>query len=242
MIEKVQLRTFQYISSLFDKYGIPFEFKYDPNLDVLNEFRRSIRLRVENKEVFESLLSEYDDDNKKYTTNLGIFNRSPIRKSRLLGNNIDLETFCRDYSSKSDIELRSTFFGEVTFNVKLLFDSHDISDIVELIYLDKLANQQKSFKLDFSLGENIEPIEEVGYSLLFSDIDFLGSINSSNLRQLDFSVELSGLFFLPFYKSGGLLEEIIVDLHIYNRSTPIDPSDIKDHTRVYQKSFIMERD
>ena len=241
MIGKIQAETFNYITSLIEEYGIRSDFDYSPDLDILNGVRKSIKLRIENKNVFDEVVKGYTEGNSKFNHNLGLFSRSPIRKTQIMGNNMDLEYFCRTYSDEYGIELRNAFFGEVSFSVKMIFDSHEVSDLMETIYLYHLANKEKSFKTTYKLGDNVEPLEDVTYTLKFSGINDIGAVNSSNLRYLDFDIELFGLFFMPFYQDGQLLEKIDLEVHVIDHEEDINPNTASEETLVHDKTYRMNR-
>ena len=238
MISKVQKATFMFLSELFKMHGVPVEFQYDEDLDVINEFRKSTQLRIKNKDTFNDVVDKYDANNKKYMSNLALFNRTPISRNPLIGNNLSLEVFCKEFNSLYDIEMRNALFGQVTFEVKILFDSSDASDIIEMLYVNKLESKQRSIKVTYDLGSEIESIEDVNYDLLFSGINGLGALNSSNLRYMDFSVTVSGLFFSQFYRRNQLLELIDVELHVFSPMTEMSVDSSTEDTLIWEKTFI----
>lgn len=242
MIQYVQKGAFGFLASLFEEYGVRCEFGYDPELDLLNEFRKNQRFRVENKSTFDQITDQLSINQKKFH-NLGLFNRSPIRKSSLVGNNMNLEAFTKEYNGSTPtgkIQIRKCFFGEVQFAVKVLFDSHEMSDIVEMLYTTQLAGKQLTYTVDYDFGEGMEPIDEVAYMMLMSEIETIGELGTSNLRYMDFSFTISGLFFMPYTSEGGLLERIDLQVHAFNRSIKISADSITPDSLVLEKSFIMK--
>ena len=193
MISKIQKGFFDYLSSLLQDYGISVEFKYNPDLDALNEFRKSLALRVNNSTIYDQTVKGYMDDLSSSSHNLGVFSRTAIRKSPTIGNNIDLEVFTENYNGSGDIELREAFYGEVDYSVKIIFDDHELCDYTELIYVNSLANKNKTFKVDYDFGDDVEGIEGVDYTIVFQDIGDTGSLNGSNIKYLDFGVTLTGI-------------------------------------------------
>lgn len=237
MISKIESGVFEYLASLLETYGIPVEFKYDQDLDLLNEFRKSIRLRIENANTFSKLANNYThkDESSNLIRNLGLYNRSPINKSPNIGNNINLEVFSRNLKTEYGLEIRNAFFGEVDYSVKIMFDTLELSDIVELVYIYNLANQSKTVSIDYNFGEGLEPVEDVHYNVQFSEILSIGDlINDSNLRYIDFSLKISGLFFLPYYKECSRLETIEVKLHVLNNPSNYEEA---DETNLIHKSL-----
>lgn len=241
MISKIESGVFEYLVKLLESYGVPMTFKYDPDLDVLTEFRRSIKLRIENQTTFSTLIDNYkstlSSDDGKVIHNLGLYNRSALQKSTVIGNNMDLQVWSRKYSVDYGIELRNMFFGTTSFSIKLLFDSNEMADIFELVYAYELSGKQKTVLVDYDLGENTEPIEEVQYNVLFNPIDQIGALNTSNLRFIDLSIDLSGLVFLPFYSDGQRLETIELSIHVMNPSVPPSPKNATEDT-LYERKVV----
>lgn len=244
MITKIESEVFKFLTDKFEEYGIQSEFRYDENLDLLNEFRRSIRLRIENDNTFSKLVQNYvpnpnPDNPSNIIHNLGLFNRSPIRKSPNIGNNMNLQVYSNSLVEDYGIELRNAFFGEVDYTVRIMFDNHEVANIMELIYIYSLANKSLVTKIDYSLGPDIEPIEDVEYVIQLSELSSIGTLNGTNLRFLDFSFTLTGLFFMPFYQSEYKLETIVTSVHIMNRSTEPTPQNATVDNLVYQKTYNM---
>jgi hypothetical protein len=242
MISQIQKGLFDYITSLLDEYGLPVEFKYDSKLDILEGFRKSIRLRVENKEEFTTMVDGYK---KSITANhtFGVFNRSPLIRSTKLSNNNSIQSFFRTVSRESsDIEFRNTYYGEVQFRCKVLFDDHKICDLFEMIYAWHFDSKHRSYQVDYDFGKNdsgaeMEPLEEVDYNVYFSPISSIDSLNESDLRYIDFDVKVEGPVFSPFYKGGGLIENIVVSIHAFNKSTKPTPNNASDSTKVAEMTF-----
>lgn len=240
MIGLIQEAAFTFLTNQFADYGISSNFRYDPDLDVLNEFRKSIRLRVQEKSTYDEIVNELTGEGPLSGT-LGLFSRSPINKSELFGNNVQLQHWVREYNSVSNIQLRNCFEGTVTFNVKMLFDNSDSADAVELIYLNHLANEHRSFSVTYDTGEDHEPIEDVKYNIYLEQISDLGALNSSTLRYMDFSFRVEGLTFLPFTRDSGLLEKIELRMHIFNRKQEISPENANDSNLVYENTIVIDR-
>lgn len=225
MIEKVEKAVFDYMNLLFNQYKIGVTFKYDENLDLLNEFRKSIKLRITNSDEYSELIKTYNNNH-----NLGLYNRTPITKDSNLANNINLEVYSKAYTDQFSIELRSAFYGSTTYNVRILFDSHAVANNIELIYVSSLSGENRTCKVDFNLGDNIEPIEDVDYTITFSELTAIGTLPNTNLRYMDFNIILTGIVFLPFYKDDNLLESIVVNIHAMN-DNPI-PDNANESTLV----------
>lgn len=244
MIEYIQKGAFKFLTDLFQDYNIKCEFNYDPDLDLLNEYRKNQRFRVENKNSYDDLVGS-KSKNSNSTNNFGLFNRTPIRKSQLAANNTNIEVFVKKYNESTQsvdkIQIRKALFLEVGFSVKLLFDNHVSSDTVELLYTTNLAGKSLSYLVDYEFGEGIEPIEDVSYGIVFSEIENIGELGTSNLRYMDFSFTVSGLGFLPYTSEGSLLEKIIVNIHAYLPSGKIDPKTATDDTLVDHHEYVMKR-
>lgn len=240
MLSKIQSALFTNLSEMFSSYGINSEFKFSRNLDVLNEFRKSIRLRVENNSAYESIINETFKPEGSHISNMGLFNRQPIRKSDVIGNNLDLEVFSRKYNDSTGVELRGAIFGEVTFTVKMIFDNVAMMELCELIYLYKLSKKTRKITVDYNFGDDIELLEDVEYNALFSEIEYLGEVNSSNLSEIDFTIVLTGLFFMPFYKDVPLLDRIVINFHVTNNLTNLTPDSLNEPSRVDQITYVMD--
>lgn len=244
MIQHIQKGAFDFITNLLQDYNIRSYFDYDPQLDLLNEFRKNQRFRFENKNSYEDLLKTFSDDAKS-TNNFGLFNRTPLKKSTVVGNNTNLEVFVKGYNesgqSTGKVQVRKAFFGEVTFNVKMLFDNCESSDNIEMIYTVHLANQALSYLVDYNFGNGIEPIEEVAYNIMFSEINDIGELGTSNLRFMDFTFTVSGLCFIPYTSEEGLLDRIELRVHAYLPSQKMDPKNTTPETLVLSKDYPMVR-
>lgn len=241
MLSKIEVALFEFITNTFQNYRIPLSFKYDENLDVLNEFRKSIQLRINNTSTIEDLVNKYQtlitpSDQTKVLHNLGLFMRTPIRKSEEIGNNLDLQTYNKELSSYR-IELRDMFYGEVDYSVKIMFDNHKAVDLFELIYTKQFANKYRTIAVDYVLGEGIESIEDVEYNLMFTNINSIGKVNESNLRFIDFDITLKGLFFLPFYEETFRLQEIVLVTKIVDGNSG-PPSMVVDETTIHSKTIL----
>lgn len=242
MIAKLEAAVFKYITDLMAEYNIPIEFRYDENLDLLTEFKKSIRLRVENKEVFDELAGTYipkEDDSGNLIHNLGLYSRQPLMKNPDIGNNMNYESYSKKLYQEYGIEMRYSIFGQLSYTVRMMFDVNEVANIMEMLYVYSLSNQIKSVKLDFDLGEDMEPIEEVNYSIQFDPIASIGTLNGTNLRYIDFSILITGLFFLPFYKDESLLESIVIGIHAMNRTTPPTPENATNETLVHKQTHIL---
>lgn len=240
-IFKVESGAFTYIASIFNGYGIPIEFRQDDSLDLLTEYRRSIRLRMDNSNKFNDILNGYKEATKipdnKNMHNLGLYSRSAIRKSDTINNNRNLEVISKNYAVDYGLEIRNAFYGEIAFEVTILVDTHEIADLIELTYVYELLNQVKTCELDYIFGPDIEPLEGVGYQLQFSEINSRGNFNTTNMFHIDFSVTLTGLFFLPYYKDSFYLENVVLSVHAFNASTEPTPKNINPDSLVYEKSY-----
>lgn len=223
MIEKIQTGLFNYLSLLLEQYGLPVTFKYDDELDVLSEFRKSTRLRIENYNTYNTIIKRYQDESESASVhNLGLFSRTAIRRNPLMGNNAQVATLAKNLSDEYKVEVRNCYFAEMDYQVKIIFDNHESSDIFELFYGYELANKHRSFSVDYKIDDDHELLEGVPYDLIFSDIEDLGPINTSNLRQISFSIKLSGLVLTPFYKEGSLLKPINLLTYLSDGDLKID--------------------
>lgn len=245
MISVLQKMTFEYLAELFAQYGIEIDFKYDADLDVLNEFRRSVKLRIENRSKYEEFLGRHQTNGKLANT-LGLFSRAPLEKNDLFGNNRKMFAFSqsmsKEYKDRYKVEVRSVSFTKLRFDVKIVTDNEAISDQIEMIYLYELANDTKRVSTNIKFGKGIEDLEEVPYTLTFEGITNAGAVNFSNLRTLDFSVTISGMTFLPFTYSKDKLELIKVDLHVMNKTQSLDPKTADDSTKVLTFESIQNKD
>jgi len=226
MQEKIQSAVFQYLTDYFSDYGIPLEFRYDEDLDILEEFRRSMELRINNSNTYENLIEKITvDDNGTAIHNLGLFNRTPIKKSEELANNIKLEVYSQNINTNEKVEIRNAFYGSIFFTVKILCDNYEVCDLIELLYAADFGRQKKTILIDFDLSDDIEPLEEVEYNVMFNDISFIGKINESSLRYLDLDFELSGVFFMPYYKDEYKVKGVDLHLMVAPGEIPVDTTD-----------------
>jgi len=197
MQNKIQHAIFQYLTDYFAEYGIALNFRYDEDLNVLEEFRRSNELRINNQGTYENLIEKITtDDNGTVLHNMGLYNRTPIKRSDVIGNNLNLEVYSQSTVDKTEVEIRDAFYGEVGFNVKILCDNYEVSDIIELLYVANFSNKTSTIKVDYDFGSD----------------SFVGKVNESSLRYLDFDIDVSGLFFMPYYTNEYKLRGI--ELHL----------------------------
>lgn len=228
MISHIETGVVNYLRSFLNDYGISITFKYDEKLDTIAEFRRSPKLRIEQNSLYTDIINGLSDTLKsteklgqdKYYHNLGLFNRSPLTRNEDIGNNHSLGM--TTYTSNIEAVCRSVINIKFSMSIKILSDSYEMTDLIELLYVSKLANQTHTLKVDYEFdidGDN--KIEDVPYSLAFSQLESIDRMMNSNLRELSFSIDVSGPTFLPFTTDAPIIKIIEVHYHLYNRTESI---------------------
>lgn len=236
MQDKIQKAVFQHITNFFEDYGIALNFRYDEDLDVLEEFRRSHELRLNNSGTYENLIQKITTDDDGTTIhNMGLYNRTPIRRSEEMANNLNIEMYSQTISDKTKVEVRNVFYGELDFSVKILCDNYEVSDIIELLYIANFAKRNKTITVNFDLGDDVESLDEVEYNVSFNEISFVGKVNESSLRYLDLDMSISGLFFLPYYTDEYKLKAI--DLHLMMAPNDIPVETQEPEFDIYDKAI-----
>lgn len=253
-IFKMETAIFTFISNKMAQYGLPIEFRYDDNLDLLEEFRKSIRLRIEHQNTYDALVKQFkntsdpNDPNfpapgsppSKEVHSLALYNRTPIRKSEVFGNNIDLQVYSKKINDEYGIELRGFTYGEIDYTVKVLFDTHEMSDMFELLYLAEFANKERAVSVDYNLGDGVESLDGVDYVMLFQQTSDVASMNDSDtLRSINFSFTLKGPFFLPFYQDSYRLETIVLSIHAMYKGVDPTPANATDANKIDSETFTM---
>lgn len=228
MLTKIQSAIFQYIAEIFSSYGVPVLFKYNEDLDVIDEWRRAQDHIAKHKELPQGLStsteqkSEYSSIlNARYGTCLGIFSRSPIIKDPNMLGNLCTEVNTPNKTNKKVLDFHGWMRAVINYNVSLVFNNHDLADIIEVLYLMDIQDSPQTVYCDFSFGEDFEPITDVPYYINWGDLDSVGKVNTSNLRRINFGFQVSGPLFSGFYRNETRIEELRLDVHGFWQEQPI---------------------
>lgn len=210
MISLIDRSVFGFLSEFFSEYGIKIPFSYDSDMDVLTEFRRSIRLRVENNAQYDKMVADTLGLLKK-TSITGVYSRSPLTKSTLVGNNDRNRPLpALRNRTVSDVMIRHGAMSDVTYSVRIITNDNKLSDIVEMIYAIKLDSNNLSSDIVYKPSDKNSDYDSISskLNLNFESISSSSSINNSDLKVLDFSVRATGLVILPYSTTEGLIENI----------------------------------
>lgn len=266
MLAKIQKAIFDYLSNFFSQYGIPNEFVYDPDMNLILEYQKAQRLRMKDRRLDQVLAESYSEtnikelyeklqlkfDNQRFGIGLGVFSRTPLVKSDQYNNANTMEMKSPSSNPDSPVEIRNVVFASTEYSVSMIFDNHDLADLAEITYCSLLSRLQKTVTVDFILDDNNE-ITGVPYNINFQDISDVSKPNTSNLRTLSFGFTMSGIFFLPFYKEEYRIKEVRLDIHAFDIDTNINPKvfwkptnhfrrDNPQHVRMYKTAYMGARD
>ena len=233
MVDLFEASIIKYIKDrFFKKFGIDVTFKYSPEMNFIEEFRKDrfskIMLR-DRQDFLEDLIGKYVND-----INIAIWNRTPIRKMKNEENGIpSFKTNPQDklvITTEKGIELRDVFYGKCDFNFKLFSSEAKILNMVEILYNTNFFDVNPPIKVTYLIdGEKLI----IDYQTFFneiSSIDFIDTNSYGSMRLIEFDFSVYGLFFSPFYyiENLDIIEEI--DLRVFGFEKQEDIDEIRGYT------------
>lgn len=228
MIDKVVVAMNAYLADWFSKYGIESRWKESRQLDVENEYRNAYGPIVSKGTGEEGTDPDgYDSSARPGSSNLllGLFSREPLRKSQLLGNANGLEVLSDQFNAKHErvgVQIQSAMFAEIRLRYRLAADSTLLADTVEMLFVNHLDGHNMGLPVTIRLSKETDPIEDIQYNVQISTVNSAELIRSTDLRTIDFDVQIDGPLFSPFYKNRPVYSGEM-ELWVFNKSVELTP-------------------
>lgn len=230
MISKLQEHILKLINENFNNYGFDITFKYDQRVETIDQYRKNFAYHKKNY-LNEIIDSQENIDNFLF----GVFKRDVIQREKEVGRNnvkIELEHNTDKYKI---LKFRGSFFGHLTFTFNVITNDIKQGDLFELIYEYEFP-QTSYLDITYNFGDDFEPLE-VGYNLEFSDLS-LDDFENTFGRLYEFTIDVKGLFFLPYtYDENLALLKIDEFLSIQNMESNNTASKLIEH-----QDYIQEKD
>ncbi len=210
MIDKLIVGINELISKRIASYGITVNFKFDPNLEMEEQWRRLYVKPVKDESVNNNW-DDYDNANRVGNTNrvLALYSRDPVRKSIVFGKNLPviemLTNMYNDQNQRTGIQINKVMMCDLPMRIKFGSDSTLLADQLELILLNEISERTLKMSLDYKISEEAELLEDVEYTVTFSDVQ--ASYDSRlDLRTCEIDLVISGMVFIPFFKTRPILD------------------------------------
>lgn len=209
MIDKIVTGANMLVSKRLAAYGITTAFKYSKDLDADEEWRRffeSVILKGGSSEPGPNNWDSYDNANRVGNNNvmLGLYTREPLRKSSLFNKNQPaMEMTTQLYNENNELtgyQISKVMLGEVNLRFKLVCNSTLMSDTTEILFMSEFASKVFKMNVDFKISEEAETIEDVEYTIEIGEVDMVDNVRETDIRTIEFSMRITGLIFLPFFK------------------------------------------
>lgn len=213
MISLVDAALFTYLCNELAEYGIQSSSKFIYDGNIVDEFRTLIPDRVETDQTELNTIAFGD----RIPKSLMVFKRGPTVKNQSRMNNVNLKVFTRD-TDDTKAYIRDAYLADISYQVSFLTDSSIILDIFEIFFNTKCLNVTTAISVDFKTDKTIM-VEGVVYNVSFEPINNVSKISkeSGNISQIDFTIKVTGLVFMPYYTEEWFLKDIILGLHVCNR-------------------------
>jgi len=221
-----------------NKYGIEFPFKYHPDLNIIDEYRKN-RFWNSNFDQTNKLVKDMLGDN--VANNMAVWNRTPIVRDDDFGGNM-YGTQLVFKTSDGRETIQDMFFGKTTFSVSFFSTENKILYFLELAYnMDFMLNSLK-IPLKYKING---VVNEINYACEFTNIstsNFIDVDNMGGLRYINFEFTVSGLFFSPFYSfEDNKIEEIDLKVFVMNKTLNInDISNYNESTKACEEKCEVE--
>ena len=232
MVELFEASIIKFLKDKFlQKFGISVPFKYSPEMDFIEEFRRDRFSKIK-QEITADFVKELIGENTK-NISLAIWKRTPIKKYKDDENGITsfkLNPFDKlVINTNNGIELRDVFYGKTDFTVQFFSSESKIIYMIELLYNTEFLDVNPPIKVTYSLDG--EPLE-LDYNTYFNEIESIDYINIQNygsMRLIEFSFSVYGIFFSPYYylDNTNTIEEI--NLRVFSFNKEVDLNILKDY-------------
>jgi hypothetical protein len=227
MVELFEASVIKFLKDTFiQKFGINVSFKYSPEMDFIEEFRKDRFSKINQTETTDFIKNLLGDDVNDI--NMAIWKRTPVKKFKNEENGISpFKINPQDQliiTTDNGIELRDVFYGKTDFSVKFFSSEMKIINLVELMYNTNFYDVNPYIDVTYSL--NGEPFE-VTYQTFFNEIDSIDYINISSygsMNLIEFNFSVYGVFFSPYYYLENLntIKEVDLRVFAYNKEVDLD--------------------
>ena len=209
--------------NLQERHGIVMPFKYHPDLNILDEFRKN-RFWNNNFDQTNKMIKDMLGEN--VANNMAVWNRTPVVKDDTVGNNLFGTQLV--FVDNGEHTLRDMFFGKCTFSVSLFSTENKILYLLETAYAVDYTLSDIKIPLKYKIGDTIH---EMIFSCQFNDIgsiNFIDVDNMGGLRYINFDFTVKGLFFSPFYEvNDKIIKE--VDLKVFALNKMLSIKEIENY-------------
>jgi len=223
MVQLFEASVVHYLKNLFfDKVGINVPFKFSPSMSFIKEFRRDRTSKL-NTILYKDIIKECIGEETELM-NLAIWGRDPLTRDDNRGKNSPYDQLAIE--TDSGATLRDTFYGKTTFQIQMFSSENKIIHLLEMIYnIDFVKNKT----IDITYVVDNEELE-IPYQTNFSEIESLEFIDTDSyggMMLISFNVEVSGLFFSPFYTVAKTIKE--VDLKVFTMDKSLNINEIENY-------------
>jgi len=233
MVELFEASVIKFLKDeFFKKFGFDVPFKYSPEMDFIEEFRRDRFSKIKQQETSDFIKGLLGEETRNIS--LALWNRTPIQKFKDEEDGIQaphLLPFDKMViETKSGIELRDVFFGKTDFSIKLFASESKIIYLTEILYNTQFLDVNPPIKIVYLLDGEEYPLDYQTHFDKLSSIEFLGIENYGSMRIIEFEFSVYGIFFSPFYYVEKLNTIKEIDLKVFGFQKQEDINKIKDYT------------
>ena len=229
MVSKLQTELLNLINNTFNNYGFDITFKYNQRVETIDQYRKNFAYL--NKNYLKDIIDEKDIDNYLF----GVFKRDSIQRDReLRQNNIKIELE-HNIDKYKILKFRGAFPGQLTFTFNVITNNIKQGDLFELIYNYEFP-QFTGLDVTYNFGDDFEPLETT-YNINFSELS-LDDFENTFGRLYEFTIEVKGIFFLPY-----TYDENLALLHIdYNLGLLDYENNIHDVEKISEQNYNQDED
>lgn len=230
MISIIDTAVCEAIAKKLSDYGMDISFTYDERLDILSEFRRSAQLRVDSHDFFSQMVQ---DVSSNVSTSMGLFSRSPVKRSDLLTNN--LRRLEMSYNSEGGRAFRKAFLSEIDYSFKIVFTNHSTSDIFESVYACDLDGATISIPIDIIDSDSGKKSTEI--SIKLSSLSNIFKEGGSDLRVVEFSTTVTSMMYLPYVRTMASIDCVELTVFFAFKEEDYDYDSIDEGDIVYRRIY-----
>ena len=240
MVELFEASIIDFLQEeFFKKFGIDVSFKYSPEMDFLEEFRKDRFLKIKQQETTDYIKDLIGDARN---ISLAIWNRNPIEKFKDEENGVQAPHLLPFdqllIETDSGIQLRDIFYGKAEFNIKIFASEAKIINLIEILYNTKFLDVNPPIEIKYSIDGTSYPLDYQTFFNPISSLDYLGIENYGSMRIIEFEFSVYGLFFSPFYFSEKLNTIKEVDLRVFNFKNELTDIDMEYKLNEYNLNNI----
>lgn len=218
MITKLMDGVAHYLASCINKYNITTDLRYDPKMDLEEAFKRL------SKDVATDTSTEQVSNASRSERGLIIYSREALRTPREFRSTQSFEglvpIFNKD-NERTGTQINRIFPVELNINFKVTATESRLSDLLEMILVSEICKQTKKVSLDVQLSKETRKIEDIEFTVDFTELRSLIGIRNTNMRELEFSCRVVGPLILPLYSTRNLYDG---DLSIWVFNKSVEPT------------------